>query len=353
MRQAARSLWVLTVVCGAALGDQITIKTVLYSNVRVTDAGDCKITYEVGGRSREKPCGDVNYVYIASQPGLTKAENLLRENKFAEAVAAYDKLAAGEAGRGWLARLVRYRRLRAADAGRMTGRAVEDWLAVAKECGGSADAAALVPKGLGKRKSAGNAKAIRLLAAARKQKASPAFQTAVKGLLLSLYELEGKTDEASALRGGGGSPAATTMTSTEMTVSAGKLGGQLQEAANQIKAGQCAAAADGIKARIRRYSARELPTALLLRGKALLRMYEKGAGKDRKALLAAGLCFMRVASCVSPSEPEVPEATFLAAKVCEHLGNKVAAANTYRMISQRHPDTKWAQQAQAALQDGG
>jgi len=137
-----------------------------------------------------------------------------------------------------------------------------------------------------------------------------------------------------------------------VTVSAGSLSGQLGDAANQIKAGRYAQAADAIQARIRRYGDRELPTALLLRGKALLLLYEKGAKKDRATLLAAGLCFMRVAACISPGEPEVPEATFLAGRVCVHLGNTVAATNAYRLILQRHPGTPWAEQARKALAGG-
>ncbi len=348
MRHAATVLSVLMVVCGVLLADQITIRNIPYANVRVTGVANCKITYELRGRSYDKPCSDVNYVHVAAAPGLTKAEDLMKAGKAAEALAAYDKIATAE-GPEWLAGLIRYRRLRAADAARAIDRAVEDWLAVVKECSGSTASAALVPKGLGKRGSTGNDDAVALLEEAVKRKGSPAFRAAARELLLSLYELEGMTDKAKALGAGGVSTSAPTI----VQVSPGTFGGQLAEAANQIKAGRCADAADAIKARIRRYSDRELPAALLLRGKALLIMYEKGAAKDRKTLLAAGLCFMRVASCISPGEPEVPEATFLAAKVCEHLGNRVAADNAYRLILQRHPGTERAKQAQAALRRGG
>lgn len=351
MRHAATVLTCLAAVCGAVSADQVTIRNIPYANVRITDAANCKITYEVQGRSYDKPCTDVNYVYVASLPALTKAEDLMKAGKPTEALAAYDKVGFAE-GAEWAGRLVRYRRLRAADAARAIDRAVEDWLAIVKECSASTASAALVPKGLGKRRSQSNADAIDLLEEALKQKGSPAFQAAAKELLTGLYELEGMTAKAAALSGGTVGNA-DTAAPTEVTVSAGDLGGQLGEAANQIKAGQYAAAADGIKARIRRYSDNELPTALLLRGKALLMMYEKGAAKDRKTLLEAGLCFMRVAGCISPGEPEVPEATFLAAKVCEHLDNRVAAANAYRLILQRHPGTEWAKRAQAALAPGG
>ena len=350
MRHATTVPSVLMVVCGVLLADQITIRNIPYANVRITGAADGKITYELRGRSYDKPCSDVNYVHVAAVPALTKAEDLMKAGKAGEALAAYDKIAAAE-GPEWLAGLIRYRRLRAADAARAIDRAVEDWLAVVKECSGSTASAALVPKGLGERGSAGNADAVALLEEAVKSKGSPAFQAAVKELLLSLYELEGMTDKAGALSSGVGG--VSTSAPTVVTVSAGTFGGQLAEAANQIKAGRYAEAADAIKVRIRRYSDRELPTALLLRGKALLMMYEKGAAKDRKTLLAAGLCFMRVASCISPAEPEVPEATFLAAKVCEHLGNRVAADNAYRLILQRHPGTEWGKQAQAALGRAG
>jgi TolA-binding protein len=350
MRQAATVLSLLAIACGVGLADQITIRNIPYANVRVTGAANGKITYELRGRSYDKPCSDVNYLYVAALPDLTKAEDLMKQGKAAEALAAYDRIATAERPE-WVARLIPYRRLRAADAAGAIDRAVEDWLAIVKECSGSTASAALVPKGLGKRGSTSNADAIALLEKTAKGKGSPASQAAVRELLLSLYEREGMTAKASALRGGDGGTGPP-VPPTTMTVSAGSLGGQLAEAANQIKAGQYAAAADGIKARIRRYGDRELPTALLLRGKALLLMYEKGPNKDRKTLLEAGLCFMRVAGCTSPGEPEVPEATLLAARVCEHLGNRVAAENACRLILQRHPGTEWAKQAQAALQRG-
>jgi hypothetical protein len=135
-----------------------------------------------------------------------------------------------------------------------------------------------------------------------------------------------------------------------VTVSAGALSAQLQKAADQFNAGQYAAAAAAIN--LRSFGAQELPAALLLRGKALLVLYEKGLSQKRQTLVEAGLCFMRAAACTPQGTAEAPEATFLAARACEHLGNPVAAKNAYGFLLERHPDTEWAQKAQAALEAG-
>ena len=49
----------------------------------------------------------------------------------------------------------------------------------------------------------------------------------------------------------------------------------------------------------------------------------------------------------------VPEALYLAGRVCQHLGNNVAAQNTYRWLIDRHGGTEWAKEARKVLQGAG
>lgn len=356
MRHTAILLAALAAVGGAAAADEVTVRGFpTYFGVQVVDATNGKILYKLRGKEITKVIRDVAHVKLDSHLEFNKAEDLLKSRKAAAAVAAYDKAEKSARSKPWHKRLIRYRRLRALDEARMVGRAVQEWLVAVDDSRGLRSAQALVPKQLGPRRSEENALAIRLLEQRLKVTKDVAFLARIRELLKGLYGVEGMDDKIAALDGVSASPAAgngKVVETTDVAVSAGAMGGQLQDAANQIKAGRYAAAADGIKARLARYGDRELPTALVLRGKALLLMYEKGASRKRQTLFEAGLCFMRVAACVDAAVPEVPEALFLAAKVCRHLKNDVAAQNTYRMIISRYGHTKWAKDAEAAMGGG-
>ncbi|MCD6303877.1 MAG: hypothetical protein J7M21_02825 [Planctomycetes bacterium] len=360
MRKILLLLTILAGATGAARGDTVTVRNIPYANVRVTDAANCKIAYRLNGRIIEKPIKDVNSVHIDNRPMINRAEQFMRAGKAVEAVMAYDAAEASPSVQPWQKRLIRYRRLRALDAAAMVGRAVKEWLAVVDENSASRGSIELAPTRLAKRGSPENARAISLLEARLKQAKTVALIAKIKGLLAALYAAEGKTAKAAAVRSAGTVPAGGgNPPGGAEDVSAAVAGlparGQLRQAADLINAGRYDEAAEAIRQRLRRYSGRELPAALLLRGKALLLKYEKTQPRDRKTLLEAGLCFMRVASGFDPSYPEVPEALFLAARVCELLGNKVAAQNTYRMLASkfRLRAPKWAQKAQAALAGGG
>ncbi len=344
-------------VCGVAAADQVTVSGLPYPNVEIIDCSNCRITYTLRGRSIRKPMSDVVAVTIDGQDALNQAEKQLAAKQPAKAVALYDR-ALASAKRDWMKRLIRHRRLRAADAAGMTGRAVQDWLAIVDANPGTRAALALAPKKMGPRGSAENAKAISLLEERLKATKDTGLTARIRRLLRDLYTLEGQTEKIEALTSaapaaGGDDNGDDDGAAPPVTFSSGSLSGQLKEAAEMLEAGRYAAAADGIKARLRRYTAAELPTALLLRGKALLMMYEKGGSRDRQTLLDAGLCFMRVAACHDPALEGVPEATYLAGRVCELLGNKVAAQNTYRWLIDRHaPDNEWVARAKQALGGG-
>jgi tetratricopeptide (TPR) repeat protein len=356
MRQTTTLAAMVAMAFGAARADQITIKNIPYTGVRLVGVSGGQIVYQLRGREFQKPLAEVNAIDLGGQRDFNAAEKLMESGKAAQAVAAYDKAARSSTLQQWHKQLILYRRLQALDGAGLLGRAVQDWLAVVDDEGASLASLALAPSKLGQRGSAENAKAMELLEP-RLDRAKGDFQGRIEGLLRRLYELEGLDDKAAMLSGGkpGTGGTGEPVAPTTMTVAnGGGLSPKLRGLADQVRAGRYVEAAEAIRVRLDTYDDRELPAALLLRGKALLLAYEKGVSRKRQTLVDAGLTFMRVSACVDPSYPEVPEATFLAAKVCEHLGNRVAAANAYRLIAAemriRYPE--WARKARAALGGG-
>jgi hypothetical protein len=358
MRQTTVILAGICLAGGLAMADSLTINKVQYPNVRVTDASNGRIAYELNGRTYDKPLSDVSYVMLDGQRDFNKAEDAFKAGKFAEAVAAYTETEKSAGKLDWLRRLVRYRRMPAAVAAKMPGQAIADWLGIIDDESGAGRVAivatpvAVAPKG-----SPENARAIELLEERVGAKGDVVFRAKVKDLLLKLYETEGLKDKelkllglaagappASGPAGNGGERAPGTMGGSVKRVSIG-----LEEAASLIKLGQYDAAAESIKSKLSMFTTSELPGALVLRGKALQLSYEKGGAKDVEKLKEAGLCFMRVAVCFDASTPQVPEALYLGAMVERALGNEVAAAKALRMLVDQHVASEWAQKAKAAL----
>jgi len=351
MRQTATTVAVLAMAWAAARADQITIKRILRPNVQVTDVANCKITYQLRGSEFDRYLRDVDLIQLDGRNDFNQAEKRVAEGNALEAVFLYDKAAEAEADNSWRMWLIRHRRLRALNAQKMIDRAVADWLAIVGRSSASRPSVALCPTGVDKAGSEANAQAARLLKAKLATAKDKALQARIRELLGQLGVDASATGTATptpkpAPTGTVGEPTVT----TDVSVNSGRLRGTLKEAADALKGGQYAAAGAKIRAGLADFSSRELPAALLLHGKALLLSYEKGGNQSRTMLLEAGLSFMRVAACVDPSHAEVPEAMYLAASVCRHLGNKVAAANAYRRIRQRHAGTPWAEKARRAEQ---
>ncbi len=355
MRQTTIILAAIMLFSGLAVADTLTISGIGRS-VRVVDVTKGNIAYEFNGRDYDKSLGEVSYIALSGHRDFTKAEDALKAGKFAEAVAAYTACEAAAGKPAWVGRLIRYRRLQAAIGAKMAGLAVADWLGIVGEGGTSRLAVMMAPEVVATKGSAENAKAIALLEKRVGGKGDAMFAAKVKEILLNLYAVEGLSDKAAMLNAST-APATTTETPgrsgvpqvSDPVVSVGPVSRNLEAAASQIKLGQYDAAVEEIKSKLKRFRARELPGALLLQGKALQLSYKKGGAKDRKKLLAAGLCFMRVAACFDASTPEVPEALYLAAMVERAVGNRVAGDNALRLLISRHRTSKWAEKAQAAL----
>ncbi len=349
MRQTTVIFAGICLAGGLAFADSLTINNLPYDNVRVTDVSKGTITYELSGRRYDKPLAEVSRVVLSGQRDFNKAEDAFKAGKFADAVAAYTEAEKSTDKLDWLRRLIRYRRIPAADAAKMPGQAVADWLSVVDDAGASRAVIAMAPEAVAPKGSPDNALAMELLKK-RLGKGDPIFRAKVKDLLLNLYAAEDLKDKAMLLQGEGPATApGGEQAPPPLVVSVEQVSRQLQEAASQIKLGQYDAAAESIKAKLNRFTSSELPGALVLRGKALQLSYEKGGSKDVKKLKEAGLCFMRVAACCDPTTPQVPEALYLAAMVERVLGNHVAAANAMRMLIARYAASEWAQRAQTAL----
>jgi tetratricopeptide (TPR) repeat protein len=368
MRKTLAILGLATIACGAAVADQVGIKNFPYPNVQVVDVANCRITYEMAGNTLDKPIRDLTSINIDGLRDFNAAEDLMKAGKAAEAVVAYDKADKAETLKPWHKRLIRYRRLPALDAAKMTGRAVVDWLAIADENALARPAVMLAPVNLAAKGSPQNAQAMKLLEGRLKDAKDPTFISKLKQMLTDLYSAEGLEAKLAALNGAGGTTAtepaggtgtggtgepATPTAGVGVVPSSAAMAEQLQSVANLIKAGQFEAAADSVKAKMRFYSVADLPNALMLRGRALLAAYDKSATKDPQMLLDAGLCFIRVASCCADQAPALaPEATFLAGQACQRLGNYTGAGNAYQRVSEdfgeKYPD--WGKKATAALQ---
>jgi tetratricopeptide (TPR) repeat protein len=364
MRKTLAIVGLTIIACGAAMADQVSIKNLPYPNVQVVDVGNCRITYEMAGKTWDKPIRELTAINLDGARDLNAAEDLMKAGKAPDAVAMYDKADKADTLKPWHKRLIRYRRLPALDAAKMFGRAVADWLAIVDENALASPAVKMAPVNLAAKGSPENAQAIKLLEGRLKDAKDAGFVLKLKEMLTNLYSAEGLEAKLAALNGAGGTaatePVAGTGTGTTVEPatpavgappSGAAMGEQLQSVANQIKAGQYEAAAAAVKAKMRYYSAADLPTALMHRGRALMGAYEKT--KDPQMLLDAGLCFMRVASCCGDQAPAlVPEAMYLAGQACQRLGNAAGASSVYQRIVEDYKDRPgdWAKKAEAALQ---
>jgi len=351
---------------GAARGDDIIpVSGIPYMGVQVTDVSGLEISFRWGGRTHRKPLSEVKSIRLTDYPAITAAEDLLAKGKAAEAADAYDKSARSFGADDWQSRLIRHRRLLAADRAGRVGRAVADWLAIVEEARTSRRALALRPSHLGRRGSEDNAKAIDLLAARLETPPVPdELKAPIGRLLVDLYTLEGKQAKADEMKkllraapapppkGGTTEPPANEQ---PVEVSSAGLGAQLAAVAEDIKGRRYASAMQAIQNNLRNYQERELPQAMLLLGKAQLLSYENGAARSRETLNKAGLNFMWVVVAAHPGSAEAAEAMYLAGRVCRLLGNRTAADNAFRDVvrSCRNSRKEWADKAAAELRGKG
>jgi len=330
-----------------------------YSGVRITDFADGALQFALpGNRTLTKKLADIKSISIKDLPSFGEAEKLVVAGKdWALAIKGYDA-ADKKANKRWQKRLIAVRRLRALDGGMVTDRAVKEWLALADAASGAGWALAAKPTSQAKKGYPQNAAAITILERKRTMgKRSKAYDVAIAEVLMGLYNREGQTSKASVLAewirtgkaasGNGNGPNGGNGGTT-----APRAAGSFETIETLLRDGKADKALKFIEDDLHRYTRAQLPRAMLLRGRAQLRL---AAGKDpagkRPLLLKAGLNFMR-SVVADPKSPHAPEALYQAGTVHTLLPkpNRNAARAAYRKVISDYGSSPAAGKARKALQ---
>ena len=191
-RFSNRLLIILSVVlatCAVVRPDSLSIKKLKYSMIHITGCDTGKIVFDTGFNTVEKPLCDVTWIEIQAKDLFNQAENLLVQGKFYQAVEIYKEALKNETD--WIAKLIRYRLLKATDRAGLIDQAVEHWLWALTDSTAASEVVKLKPGKLGPPGSNENASAIALLEVAlEKNKDNQQYQRCEKTLLLSLYRNE-------------------------------------------------------------------------------------------------------------------------------------------------------------------
>ena len=345
-------LLVLGLLAPTALrADSVILSSGLaYNDVRITDARNCHLVFSKSGRAiPPKPISGIQRIKFPRNREFSAAEEHAAEGRWLKAVQAYDA-AERNTKVAWLKRLIVVRRLMALDRSRQIGRAVAEWFKIVEESKLSPAALTLRPSHTGVTGSKTNAAAIALLEG--KKPAGPraeVFKRAIEQLLLELYVREQKRDKAVSLAAkveaetpsDRMNPIQRRLKSVEILLAGGKPA-------------EARRALDQINADLRKYRRKDLPLALLQRGRCQMILAHKDvspdAGKRRTMLLQAGLNFMRVVAEFS-SLPEAAEALVAAGRM--HLlltpPNLSAARAAAKAVLAQHPKSSAAQKAVSLL----
>jgi len=347
MRQRLAAVAVMLGAVASGWADDVEIRvgrsSLPYSGVTIVDARDGIVKYIAGGGNPvSKPVEKITFLQIRRQTQLNKAEKLFQKKRYAEAVKVYDQ-ALSTARKPWLKRLIRYRRLQAANAAGVIDRGVTEWLSLADASGAAKDVMALKPSKPAAKGDKANLAAIGPLEKKAKTLTAPkdkAYLDAVRELLLALYEREGMDKKAEALSkkmmGAGPGPTNGGKTNGSDGVDPGAgVKSQLKAAQFTLSKGNAKEALAVVLRNMAKYGPGDLPQALLIMGKAHEALAEADKTRRRKRLGQAGLNFMYIVAYF-PNAPEAPEALFRAASVSARLGNFAAARKAYHTVTLRY-----------------
>ncbi|MCD6364723.1 MAG: hypothetical protein J7M14_02490 [Planctomycetes bacterium] len=359
MRPAARTaaLAVLTLACAGAPADSLTVVSTtargesrevkLPYAIEIVSVKDCRLVYRRGASAASTPFTQIAEIEVDGFAELNDAEKLAAAGKWNKAVKAYG--AAGQATHVlWKKRLVTIRRLRALNRAGAIDEAVKAWLKLIEVNAAAQGALALRPNILAEKGAACNDVAIGLLNSALKKrflKSSPLAVEAVEELLKSLYERQGRGDKVKAIAARLSSRPRTAQRPRPL-----RRGTSLLSLKAMIEAGQAREALAVINPRLRSYSPAQLPTALLLRGKAQIILAGQTAPQKRALLLDGALDLMRVVSQF-PGSDEAPEALLAAARMHMLLArpNTTAARKACEALVKGYPSSPQADQARKML----
>lgn len=329
-------------LAGAVRADQVLIRQAPpYSGVIVSDVKEGAITFRMSsGVIVTKSLADVEMVQLDGKDAFNRAEKLRPDaNLAATAVTMYGDAAASMSG-GWQAKLLAARRMSAAERSGAIDVAVKDWLAAMDESPSPA-VVNLRPKLAGT--ITGGPAAIKALEDRLRAVKDAAYQSAIQGLLVSLYEKEGLKDKAALL---------AEKLSGESAPQGLAAGDMLRGLRVRLEKGEAKTVLAELEKQLPTLSEADLPLAMLLAGKARLAASEgvSDASARRKELLAAGLDFMRVYANY-PAAPQAAESLFLAGTIHTMLPqpNHAAAKAAFEKVIQQYAATPFAASAKQAL----
>ena len=197
--QAAALASALLSVPALAGADAIKLTNGLtYDQVAITDVSNGVIIYVMpNGQALSRGMAEVAQVTLTGNDAFNEAEALMQEGKCDEAAGAYTRAESGVSG--WRAALIAHRLLVAAEGAGKADVAVRRWLTITDAGGAQAAALALRPRKLAPAGDKANDAAIALLANKVDLVKSPAYQRAIRELLVDLYQRQGRLAEAQAM----------------------------------------------------------------------------------------------------------------------------------------------------------
>lgn len=343
LRTTAVCLAVVT-VCGAAAADTVTMASgIRYSDVRVEGLFGGELTFRVGGRRPvTQPLSEVKQIAIAGSGAFNEAEQL-RVEQPAKAVARYDAAARGAGGRGWMGRLIEWRRLDALGRAGEIERWAREWAELLSIEGEAKAAAKLRPAERGTPEE--NARAAELLEEALSEIDDPEARIGAKAVI-TLLGGEGATPPAGDGDVDAGVRPAPDDADVTVRVDDGASSPRVRRLEELVAGGDPAAAIRTVDSQLPAATAAELPRMLYLAGMARLKAAQDEP--ERSLLREAGLYFMKLA-VFAPRAPDVPEALLRAGGVCERLGDPDGARTAYQLLLARHADSEHAEAARERL----
>ncbi len=369
MKRTIIALMMFSAIVPVLWADQIIDTRGLTYDGVVKKYRDFTVSLRLGGTGEliSKKLWQIRKMEIAGNKAFNQAETLLGEKKYTEAIASYDKAYRAAAGKAaWMKRLIRDRRYQAIVAGGMIKRAVEDWIALVDAAKTDPAALNLCPTKFAPAGSPANIAAIQILDAKtvqlqKNKKQNRKYIARILNLKMKIQEADG--DAAGATR------TAEQITKLgESTISRGPTSPtkapdnetQPVEASDApdlavlgrlLKSGKVDGVIRKIRSNLKEYGKPQLPGAMLLLGKAQLQKYEQGGKKDRKLLIQAGLNLVWVYAEFG-SEPEAPEALYLAAQVNRQLNEPVAVRKALEVLVDSYDggsENPWVTKAEKEL----
>lgn len=388
MKQIAVFLVCVAMITPAAFCDSdkiVTAKRIPYSGKLVGCEGYVVAIKLASRRTIKKNLADISQIVAEDNDALTEAEAAVKEKRYEEASALYDK-ALKNARTTWMKRLIGIRRFQALGKSEKIDKSVAEWI---KRCDESPAAIELkiAPAGFAPKSSEANKRGIAALEKKIKTleknlDRNKAYITALLNLKMKIQEANENQDavvftvtQIEAVTAGqprptetpakkpvakpaaesAAAPAAATPDAPELELKT-NVGWKNLDALEGLlkagKAGKAGAVIEKIQAGLGKYDSKQLPSALLLLGKAQLQKFDADGKTDKKLPVAAGLNFMRVYACFGKA-PQAPEALYLAGIANEIIGDDNAAERAMKKLvveySQTDPENEFVVKAKKKL----